>query len=273
MNRIKISPLAYSDSSESPSGSQLSTAIKHDFDNTTQHQEQATSVFVPMHYEKNYRYPLVVWLHSDAEDRQGADSETVPPATACGSSSEIHKLMPLVSMRNYVAIAPNVQLPSDSSNDRKLAWPQTSQSIDLTHTAVIKSIETAMTRFNINSDRIFLGGCGSGGTMAFRIAMERPELFAGAMSVNGPMPELLSPLANWEACRNLPVFWTQGRGSTGFDSATLCRQLKLLHVAGFALTLRQYPSNSSLFEKLLQDMNRWIMEVVTSPQACQRRAK
>jgi phospholipase/carboxylesterase len=104
--------------------------------------------------------------------------------------------------------------------------------------------------------------------------MQRPELFAGVISVNGPMPESQAPLSCWEECRNLPVFLTQARKSQSFDQATLCRQLKLLHVAGFALTLRQYPGEESLNEKLLQDVNRWIMEAVNAPELeTQRRAK
>ncbi len=259
MNRIKISPLALSETGDSSTAASLSKALRKDLDSVNRHCNQRNSVFVPMHYEKNYRYPLVVWLHSDSE-----------------SSAEIHQLMPKVSMRNYVAVAPDCVTGSSSQGKDGVVgpWRQDDSAIEMAHTAVVNSVDMAMTRFNINPGRIFLGGFGSGGTMAFRVAMERPELFAGVMSVNGPMPESHSPLACWEECRNLPVFLTQGRKSRSFDQTTLCRQLKLLHVAGFALTLRQYPGVESLSEKVLQDMNRWIMEVVNAPATdCQRRAK
>ena len=250
MNRIKISPLALSGTCESDSKASLSKKLlRKDLDANNRHRNQASSVFVPMHYEKNYRYPLVVWLHSDMK-----------------TSDEIHQVMPKVSMRNCVAVA-----PSCPSGGR---WQQELDSIEAAHASVINSVEMAMNRFNINPSRIFLGGFGGGGTMALRVTMERPELFAGVMSINGPMPESQAPLGCWEECRNLPVFLTQARKSQSFDQATLCRQLKLLHVAGFALTLRQYPGVESLNEKLLQDMNRWIMEVVNSRELeAQRRAK
>ena len=240
MNRIKISPLALSGTCETDSKAGLSKMLRKDLRSNSQHRTQSSSVFVPMHYEKNYRYPLVVWLHSDKE-----------------TSDEVHQVMPKVSMRNCVAVAPSC--PTGAS------WQQDLDSIEAAHTAVINTVEMAMNRFNINPGRIFLGGFGGGGTMAFRVAMERPELFAGVMSINGPMPESQAPLGCWEECRNLPVFLTQARKSQSFDQATLCRQLKLLHVAGFALTLRQYPGVESLNDKLLKDVNRWIMEVVNSP--------
>ncbi len=240
MNRIKISPLALSGTCESDSKASLSKMLRKDLGANNRHRNQSSSVFVPMHYEKNYRYPLVVWLHSDMQ-----------------TSDEIHQVMPKISMRNCVAVAP------DCSNGAP--WLQDADSIEAAHTSVINSVEMAMNRFNINPGRIFLGGFGGGGTMALRVAMERPELFAGVMSINGPMPESQAPLGCWEECRNLPVFLTQARRSQSFDQATLCRQLKLLHVAGFALTLRQYPGVESLSDKLLQDVNRWIMEVVNAP--------
>jgi len=240
MNRIKISPLALSGVCKSDSKANFSKTLRKDFGAKNRHRNQDSSVFVPMHYEKNYRYPLVVWLHSDRK-----------------TSDEIHQVMPKVSMRNCVAVAPNC-----TTGD---CWQQDVDSIEAAHTSVINSVDLAMTRFNINPGRIFLGGFGVGGTMALRVAMERPELFAGVMSINGPMPESQAPLACWEDCRNLPVFLTQARKSDSFDQITLCRQLRLLHVAGFALTLRQYPGVESLNNKLLQDLNRWIMEVVTAP--------
>src|SRR3954470_13867118 len=59
----------------------------------------AYATFAPIHYEKRYAYPLLVWLHGDA-----------------GSERELRQIMPLVSMRNYVAVAPRG--PGKSSPNR-----------------------------------------------------------------------------------------------------------------------------------------------------------
>ena len=266
MNRIKISPLAMSETSGSSVKGVLSPRLRKDLDEFNRHRNQVNSVFVPIHYEQNYRYPLVIWLHSDGE-----------------SSTEIHQVMPKISMRNYIGVAPDGLAAESISPDSlqgplhksfPMSWHQDSDSIESAHTSVVNAVEMAMARFAVNPQRVFIGGFGSGGTMAFRVAMERPELFAGVMSLNGPMPESQAPLGCWDQCRNLPVLWAQSRKSETFDQDTLCRQLKLLHVAGFAVTLRQYPIIDVLSEKLLQDVNRWIMEVVKADQPeHQRRAK
>ena len=51
--------------------------------------------FAPLHYEPNYSYPLIVWLHGPHNNEL-----------------ELKQIMPLVSMRNYVAAAPRGTAPS-----------------------------------------------------------------------------------------------------------------------------------------------------------------
>src|SRR5260370_34895202 len=47
------------------------------------------ALFAPLNYERNYAYPLIVWLH-------GPDD----------NENQLRRIMPLVSLRNYAAIAP-----------------------------------------------------------------------------------------------------------------------------------------------------------------------
>jgi len=240
MNRIKISPLAMATTQEE-------TAVERPAQQALSGQgglsrSGVSSLFVPMHYEKNYSYPLVVWFHSD-----GADA------------SEIHEVMPRLSMRNYVAVAPE---SPDSQGD--VAWQQDGESIRSAHDALIAAVDNAKSRFNLNPQRIFLAGFGSGATMAFRLAFERPELFAGVLALNGPLPSDATPLGQWDRSRKLPVFWAHFRQSSQFQQQELCEQLRLLHIAGFSLTLRQYPGEDTISDGLLGDVNRWIMEGVNT---------
>lgn len=247
MNRIKISPLAMTATQEIQ-GSQHTEKVQSQNGVSGSsvagqgglHVRRNASFFVPMHYEKNYAYPLVVWLHSADQD-----------------ASEVHEVMPRISMRNYVGVAPEIK-----SNDDP--WQQDGASINATHDAVIAAVDQARLRFNINPKRIFLAGFNTGATMAFRVALERPELFAGVLAMNGPLPTVGTPLCHWERARKLPVFWAQCRKSAQFDQQQLCQQLRLLHIAGFSLTLRQYPGVDKISDALLGDVNRWIMESVNA---------
>ena len=82
------------------------------------------------------------------------------------------------------------------------------------------------------------------------------------MSINGPLPLDEAPLGDWSRCRQVPVFWAHGRDSREFDQEDLCQQLKLLHIAGFSVTLRQYPHDHLLCPKTMSDMNHWVMETI-----------
>ena len=197
------------------------------------------SQFIPMHYEKNYAYPLIVWLHGDGDDHR-----------------QIQQVMPLISMRNYVAVAPSANTTADP-------WTQSPLSIDRAEQAVLHSIQTACLSYNIHSERIFLMGLASGGTMAFRIALRNPDLFGGVISIGGKFPVNQNPLAKLQAARDLPVFLAHGRDSNQYPTTELCENLKLLHCAGFSVTLRQYPCGDCMTNRMLRDSDGWIMEQVT----------
>lgn len=243
MNRIKLSPLATDSLCDTRQNATQTLCGCDTFEINSQPASGHFSLFVPMHYEKNYAYPLVVWLHSDGQD-----------------SDQVQKVMLEMSMRNYVGVSPRAPQGSHSVG---YFWDQDFDTIEESHEAVMNAIDTAAVRFNIATNRIFLAGMGSGGTMAFRIAFERPEIFAGVMSINGPVPER-TPLRDWSRCRELPVFWAHGRQSTAFNQDQLCEQLRLLHVAGFSVTLRQYPHSDLLCQNTMSDMNRWAMEMIST---------
>ena len=244
MNRIKISPLASASLNKAASSQDAKLAHDTAPENILGFSESSPdcSLFVPLHYAKNYAYPLVVWLHDD------------------GSTSEqIQNVMPSLSLRNYAAVAPQ-SLVGDSA--KGFYWEQTRSCIEATHASVASAIDRAMMRFNIASNRIFIGGFGAAGTMAYRIAFEKPELFAGLISINGPIPESYNPLGDWKNCRHLELFWAHCRNSVTFDQSKLCEQLRLLHIAGFSVTLRQYPGDDQLVDSMLSDVNRWIMDMI-----------
>ena len=240
MNRIKISPLA---TVAPPNKTDVSTRQpKFVFDKLAKRADEDWFTFVPMHYEKNYAYPLIVWLHPDGK-----------------KPDEIQRVIPQASIRNYVGVAPQAPVGNFQAG---YFWEQEADTIDMAYQSVMAAVDHATSRFNINRDRIFIAGCGSGGTMAFRIGLERPELFAGVISINGPMPEEQKPLSLWSQCREVPVFWAHNRKSHDFGQDQLCEQLRLLHIAGFSVTLRQYPSDDCLQTKTMMDMNNWIMEMI-----------
>lgn len=202
--------------------------------------------FVPHHYEPNYAYPLIVWLHG-----------------ACGSQQQLKSIMPSVSLRNYVSVAPQGTLCQQLAGGQVgYNWMQSVQHIEAASAAIAHAIETAAQRFHIAPQRVFLAGSGAGGTMALRVALNRPEQFAGALSLGGPFPSRYSPLGRLNELRRLPLFLASALQSEVYPPAQVCHDLRLFHAAGLCVTLRQYPCGDALTTHMLADMNRWIMEQV-----------
>jgi phospholipase/carboxylesterase len=201
------------------------------------------ATFAPMHYERKYPYPLLVWLH--------------------GSSSNEHELrqvMPLVSMRNYVGVAPRGTAPKRQRG--RFGWRQTSDSIELAQERISAAVSVAERKFNVHPNRIFLIGHGSGGTMALRVAWNDPSRFAGVVAINGPLPTRLRPLRRVNELRQLPCFLVTSRDSRRYPTSRVCNDLRLLHAAGCTVALRQYPGSDHLTTKMLSDLDHWLMDLV-----------
>lgn len=205
--------------------------------------------FVPLHYESNYAYPLIVWLHGPT-----------------GTESEINQVMPHISMRNYVGVAPRGTIDhhlTHSNGDKTFDWDQNPHSIDEATDRVLQCVASVRRRFNIAANRVFLAGTDSGGTMALRIAFSMPEHFAGVASIGGSIPMSSSPMAGFLNARSLPVLLMHGRDSEDYTSDSLCSDIRLLHSAGMKVNVRQYPCGQEVTTKMLSDLNGWMMERVT----------
>ena len=208
------------------------------------------SLFAPLHYEPGYAYPLIVWLHS-----------------AGNNENQLRRLMPLVSVRNYVAVAPRGTVPMRDGIVRAagITWLQTGEHIQAAEQRVFEAVEAARRRFHVNPQRVFLAGLGNGGTMAFRIALQHPRAFSGVISMGGHFPTGQAPLRQLHAVRNLPVLICCGRTSSDYPSPSVCEDLRLLHTAGLSITVREYPCGDEVDPNMLRDVDRWIMEQILPP--------
>jgi phospholipase/carboxylesterase len=199
------------------------------------------SLFVPLHYEPGYAYPLLVWLHGDG-----------------GCEREVRQLMPYVSVRNYVAAAVRGTAAADE-RQQAFTWGECAAATSEAAERVREAIDAARQRFSIHPERIFVAGNGCGGTMALRLALRYPEWFAGAVSLGGPVPAGNCPLGRVNAARRLPLLLATCRESREYPMPQVASDLRLLHAAGFSLSLRQYPGEHDLTTVMLADMDRWLM--------------
>ena len=209
------------------------------------HSEEPYSLFSPLHYEPNYQYPLVVWLHGPGDNEL-----------------QLKRVMPLVSTRNHAAVGPRGTLSADPEEGAGgYAWGQNEDHIYLAEQRVFAAIDAAQQRLSINPARIFVAGFECGGTMALRVALNHPQRFAGAITFGGAFPRGHAPLRNLKQARKLPMMLANGLENPHYGEQQVCDDLRLFYTAGLSVTLRQYPCANDLTTLMLSDMDRWIMNV------------
>lgn len=197
--------------------------------------------FLPMHYEPGYAYPLVVWLHDHGQ-----------------SERSLPQLMPHVSTRNYLAVAPR----GTSECEGAWQWSQTPGGIEEAEARVEATVQFAKSKFNIHADRIFLVGEGSGGSMALRLGLLHPEWFAGVASLSGSLPRTQQPLRRINDIQDFEVLLSSGKESTRYPEALLSQDLRLLHHSGCKINVQFCSDDGELTTDLLSNLDRWMMNLV-----------
>ena len=213
-------------------------------------------LFSPMHYEPNYTYPLLVWLHGTGSDER-----------------QLMRIMPLISMRNYVAVAPRglpVNQPASppvfdlsvsailQRPKEQYDWILSEDTLSIVEQRIFDCIAVAQERCNIAAQRIFIAGFGTGGTAALRLAMLYPEQFAGAAAFGGDIPPGNRIFPSWQMTQ--PISILLGTDESAPDHAY--QVMELFHTAGLTASVREYPSTKTLTTEMLQDLNRWMMQIV-----------
>ncbi len=146
------------------------------------------SVLLPIEYDPHHTYPMIVALRPSSLDANSVLNWWGKYKNGPGQSQR----------RGYIVIAPEY-LQKDKKNyeDNITA-----------HYAVIESIRDARKRFNVDSDRVFLSGHGTGADAAFDIGMSHPDLFAGVMPIAGKTSAF--NLHYWQNAKDLPFYIVGG---------------------------------------------------------------
>jgi hypothetical protein len=174
-------------------------------------------VMLPPEYTPQRSYPMVVAMHSVER------SPEWELRWWAGTAAE-----PLQAQRNgYIVIVPEYVKEKAKAYDYS----------PMTHYRVIQSIRDARKRFNIDSDRIYLGGHGTGGDAAYDIGMAHPDLFAGVIPITGVIDGICIRI--WKNARRVPWYSVGGQ----LDRETFDRNAKthnFMMIGGYDMVLVDY---------------------------------
>ena len=201
--------------------------------------------FLPTQYEPNYAYPLLVFFHGHG-------------------SNEDHVLRyaPYISRRNFIAISlRGIEKATRKSASAKgnYSWGQDGCSEMWVEDYLFNAIEKTQNSYNIHPNRIYLAGFCEGAAMAYRMAVQFPDRFAGVLSMNGALPRTQKPLWRVQQMRDLKVFIGHGIANSVIPMSMACQDRQSFQTAGIDPFWRTYATNHRIHLDMLKDANRWIM--------------
>ena len=209
--------------------------------------QEKTALYLPDHYERNYPYPLILWLHNSG-----------------GNERELHSLMPQISTRNYVGYSFRGALPVGNALPIGYRWPESDLGIERFLQRLHNGVRSLRRKYHIHSERIYLAGCGQGATFALRLLLEQPAWFAGAIALCGRYPKKKLLLKRYDQLRDKRVLLGVSRQDSSLDIAELQGFSRLLYTAGMHVSTRSYVASGKLTSEMLKQINRWIMESICS---------
>lgn len=127
---------------------------------------------------------------------------------------------------------------------------------------VLRAIEKAKKKYNVNGDRIILTGFSQGGSMAFLIALRQPKLIAGVIPVAAYYDEDVSPIPVGPATP-LPRFFILN-GAEDRDASNNRHAANLLKASGAATRINIYEGVGHSFppnrDEVLREALRFLLD-------------
>ncbi len=141
------------------------------------------TALLPPEYHSGRQYPVIVAMHA---------AGMTPDKEARWWARQAQRY-------GYIVVAPTFADGKQQSYDYGLT----------AHRAVLETVKDVRRRFSVNSDRIFLGGHGSGADAVLDIGYSHPDIFAGVMPITGMLDR--STHFYRENARYLPQFLIAGQ--------------------------------------------------------------
>jgi predicted esterase len=130
--------------------------------------ERPYVLYIPSSYAADVRTPLLVWLHG------GANQSDLPEDPVGVVKEYRSEVVDLAERRGWLALFPFAQ--------RDAAWWD-----EVGFHNVLDQIRTVKTGYNIDDDRLWMGGFSDGASAAYLFGMILPSDFAAFVALNGHM--------------------------------------------------------------------------------------
>lgn len=157
--------------------------------------------------EDNNKNPLIIWLHGagEGEDRGGYNNDTTVTTLGNKVGALITDEIQSEFGGTYVLAPQSPTMWMDSTGNR--TYTEDGSSIYLESLMnLIKSYVDS--NDDIDTNRIYIGGCSNGGYMTMALILENPEYFAAAYPICEAFSDEWISDENLEEIKDMPIWFT-----------------------------------------------------------------
>ncbi len=181
--------------------------------------------YVPETYNSHVPYGLIVWLH---------------PAGGYKADELVQRWKPLCDANDMILLAPK---SADAAR-----WQRTEVEF------IRKAIDDVAQKYHVDPTRIVAVGEDAGGSLAYLLASQQPDLIRGVAAINAPMPPGMRPPEN-DPVQRLAFFAASAKRSP----PSIAAGIKLLRESKFPVTeLDLGPIKRPLTDDEWKQLVRWI---------------
>jgi phospholipase/carboxylesterase len=145
----------------------------------------------------------------------------------------------------------NFEGPQGKWND----IPQAKQSRE----QVLKNIDTAITEYNLDPDRISLLGFSQGTILSYALALTYPNRIKSLVALSGYVdPEMLGPHSASADLSQLQIFASHGQVDPIIPSAWAQDSVNFLKSRGVQVTYKEYPVGHGVSAENLNAFKKWL---------------
>lgn len=167
-----------------------STFQSLEFKDKTTGKTMAYSLFVPKNYDKNKKYPLVLFMADASTVGKGAIAPLMQ-----GYGGIIWATDESQAKHPSFVLVPSYKGPESTGKGMKTVvndnW-ETTEEVDMT----LRLLDLVVAEYNIDKNRLYTTGQSMGGMMSFYFNVKNPDLFAASLFVGSQWDiTVLEPLA------------------------------------------------------------------------------
>ena len=204
-------------------------------------------VFLPMSGRKNF--PTIIAMHG-----RGADENDLAPVLLA------------LEVPDLLLVTPRAPFSFPYGGNAWYSFGQEGvpdpQNFRTSIRLLQKFIEEVEVGYPVDPKRLILLGFSQGAMMAYATALVNPSMFRGIAALSGYMDHRSSLPFQPSNLAGFPVFISHGLNDTIIPIRFGREAAKLLTDAGANVTYREYLMGHEISEETIQDLKRWISQVL-----------